>query len=160
MRIGFGILRRAVSAETIRSHAGCSVTIGTNLRNFQPTKRDSARFERQWARFKRLVAADAADPFAIFPIGIPSREGSQFIEERAGPPLIGGRGVRLIGQSIDHFAGLGVVELLAGFALDGVGIVSELADAVAQAEVFFLQFVDLLAKLPVFGALLVPHSEA
>jgi hypothetical protein len=43
--------------------------------------------------------------------------------------------VRLIGQSIDHFAGLGVVELLAGFALDGVGIVSELADAVAQAEV-------------------------
>jgi hypothetical protein len=68
--------------------------------------------------------------------------------------------LRICGERVDHFAGLGVVELFAGFVLDGFGIGLEVLDAVAQAGVVAFQILDLAAELLVFGALLVPDGQA
>src|SRR4051794_34016097 len=69
---------------------------------------------------------------------------------------LGGRGVGR--ERVDNLAGLGVVQLLAGFEFDGVGIGFEFLDALAQARILLLETVDLLAQLLVFQALLLPDG--
>jgi len=54
--------------------------------------------------------------------------------------------VRGFGQRVDHFAGAGVVELLAGGVFNGVGIALEALVVRGHSLVFLLQVLDLLLQ--------------
>lgn len=66
-------------------------------------------------------------------------------------------GLRLVWQSINHFAGLGVVELLARFALNGIRVRIQMIDVLAHLRIFLLQILDLLLQRAVFCAFLLPY---
>ena len=67
--------------------------------------------------------------------------------------------LRLRRQGVDHFAGLGVVQLLARLVLDGVRIGLEPLDVIAQSRIFLLQILNLLLQLLVLDALLLPDRQ-
>jgi len=62
-------------------------------------------------------------------------------------------------QSHDDLVWLGVVQLLPGFALDGVGVGLKLLDVLTQLSVLLLKLIDLFLQLLIFSALLVPNRQ-
>ena len=67
--------------------------------------------------------------------------------------------MRRSGQGVDDFAGLGVMELFAGFMLDGAGAGFETIDVVAKVSVLLLEVLDLFLELFFLGALLIPSGQ-
>src|SRR5271157_1756518 len=74
----------------------------------------------------------------------------------------GGLGLRIrLGvQRDNHLIGLDVMHLAVRRDTDGVRVGLETLDALAQESVFLLQVVDVLAQLPILGALLLPRQQA
>jgi len=66
----------------------------------------------------------------------------------------------LWGETVDHFAGAGVVELFPSFVLDGVGVVLEAIDVLLKPGVFVLKFLYLVFELLFLAALAVPDGKA
>jgi hypothetical protein len=54
--------------------------------------------------------------------------------------------LRRVGHIDDDFAGLGVVELLARFAFNGIGVRIQMIDVLAHLRIFLLQILDLLLE--------------
>src|ERR1035441_7967271 len=71
-----------------------------------------------------------------------------------------GLGLLLGLQLNNHFIRLGVVQLLPRHLADGVRAGVEPLIAITQTGILLLQAVDILAQLPVLGALLLPNQQA
>ena len=59
-------------------------------------------------------------------------------------------------QRVDDFAGASIVEFLASFMLDGVGIILEAIDVLLEPVVFVLLLLDFVFELLLLVALAVP----
>ena len=68
--------------------------------------------------------------------------------------------LRIGREGVDHFAGLGVMELLAGFVLNSVGVAFKPVHMLPQVRVLLLQFIDLMRELLLLGALPIPGRKA
>ena len=102
---------------------------------------------------------------------MPQLDGFECVKEIGEKPILsldlflGGVGGRYLnrrgrGRDINHFSGAGVVQLLAGFFLDGLGIGLEGFDLGSVAVVFLLQLVDFVAETLVLSPLLQVDHHA